>query len=89
MSINFQRIYLPTYILDFINNNKDIPSIDPQLILSTATNTQILEIILAFYPHFEFDNAAKEDQEVAQGPGVEEYWNYLLYGHYEWVDADR
>lgn len=63
MSINFQSIYLPTNILDFIIN-EDIPRIDPQLILSKATNSQILEIILAFYPHFEFDEAAKEDQEL-------------------------
>ena len=37
--------------------------------------------------HFAF--VAKEDQEVAQGPGVEEYCNHLLDGHYEWVDDDH
>lgn len=64
MSHPFHReIFLPTYILQFVNNeaNKNEPKLDHQLFLDEAATSQVLEIIHLFYPHIRFSIEAEDD----------------------------
>ncbi|EGG03991.1 uncharacterized protein MELLADRAFT_89761 [Melampsora larici-populina 98AG31] len=57
------RVFLPASILNYIPDGAE-PRIDINLLLSQATNTEIVKVILAFYPHFQFTQAAQEDREL-------------------------
>ncbi|EGG04626.1 uncharacterized protein MELLADRAFT_88691 [Melampsora larici-populina 98AG31] len=54
------HIYLPTYILEYVVDGR----VDPDMFLSKATPARFLEVILAFYPHFDFTQDAREDDEL-------------------------
>lgn len=57
------HIFLPTYLLESVVDEN--PSkIDPDIFLSKATTSQLLEVIHAFYPHFTFVDTAREDHEL-------------------------
>ncbi|KAH9806730.1 hypothetical protein DFH28DRAFT_919834 [Melampsora americana] len=58
-------VFLPTYILEYVVNEVS-PRIDSDLFLRKATPEQLLEVIVAFYPHFKFTKKAKEDYELLQ-----------------------
>ncbi|EGG11770.1 uncharacterized protein MELLADRAFT_90807 [Melampsora larici-populina 98AG31] len=53
MSLIKNFVYLPTYILDYVVD-EPTPKIDADRFLSTATPTELRQMIVAFYPHFEF-----------------------------------
>ncbi|KAH9809873.1 hypothetical protein DFH28DRAFT_903769 [Melampsora americana] len=57
------HVFLPSYILNFATDEAE-PKIDVNLFLSQASNPQILEVILAFYPHFTITEAANNDRAV-------------------------
>ncbi|EGG00660.1 uncharacterized protein MELLADRAFT_73148 [Melampsora larici-populina 98AG31] len=57
------HIFLPSYILKYVVHEPR-PMIDPDLFLSKATPSQILEVILSFYPYFRFTQNAREDHEL-------------------------
>ncbi|EGG11043.1 uncharacterized protein MELLADRAFT_92484 [Melampsora larici-populina 98AG31] len=54
-------VLLPNYILQCVRDDCNPPRIDPELFLSKATNSNILDMIFAFYPHLEFDENAKDN----------------------------
>ncbi|KAH9820056.1 hypothetical protein DFH28DRAFT_885761 [Melampsora americana] len=58
-------VFLPTYILEHVVNNFS-SRIDSDSFLRKATSEQLLDVILAFYPHFCFTEKAKEDHELLQ-----------------------
>lgn len=58
-------LFLPSYLLDYVVNDVS-PRFDFDCFLSKASNPQILETILAVFPHFTFEEAAKEDRELLQ-----------------------
>ncbi|EGG04273.1 uncharacterized protein MELLADRAFT_89501 [Melampsora larici-populina 98AG31] len=58
------HIFLPSYILGYIVDNQTKPRIDSDLFLSKATTSQIVEVILSFYPYFRFTQNAQEDHEL-------------------------
>lgn len=62
MSIQ-SHVFLPEYLLESVVSG-DPFNIDPNLFLSKATTSQLLEVIHAFHPHFIFDEAARENHEV-------------------------
>ncbi|EGG02886.1 uncharacterized protein MELLADRAFT_90482 [Melampsora larici-populina 98AG31] len=57
------HIFLPSYILQYVVNEPR-PRIDSDLFLSKATTSQIVEVILSFYPYFRFTQNAQEDHEL-------------------------
>ncbi|EGG08156.1 uncharacterized protein MELLADRAFT_84928 [Melampsora larici-populina 98AG31] len=59
------RIFLPDYLLQYVVEGIT-PRIDPDLFLSEAATTEILETILAFYPHFRFTAHVQEDRDLLQ-----------------------
>lgn len=64
MSHPFHReMFLPTYILQFVNNEVDNnkPKLDHQLFLDEAATSQVLDIIHMFYPHIRFSVEAEDD----------------------------
>ncbi|EGG11035.1 uncharacterized protein MELLADRAFT_92471 [Melampsora larici-populina 98AG31] len=58
-------VFLPSYLLRYVVDGIR-PSIDPELFLRTAATTEILETILAFYPHFRFTPNAQQDRDLLQ-----------------------
>ncbi|KAH9817078.1 hypothetical protein DFH28DRAFT_1081353 [Melampsora americana] len=70
MSYVHTSVFLPNYVLDSVVD-KHGPIIDPEVFLSTATPTKLLEMILAFYPHFNFSKTAQEDHELLRQIFVE------------------
>lgn len=54
-------VFLPNYMLQFVCDGSDPPKIDTELFTSQASCSQLLDIILAFYPQFQFDEKVKED----------------------------
>ncbi|EGG08662.1 uncharacterized protein MELLADRAFT_84673 [Melampsora larici-populina 98AG31] len=58
-------VFLPEYILEsVIDGHSNTPRIDPESFLSKATPKKLLEVILAFFPHFKFTQNAQEDHEL-------------------------
>ncbi|KAH9807515.1 hypothetical protein DFH28DRAFT_1139055 [Melampsora americana] len=63
MSHVHTSIFLPDYVLESVVDERT-PRIDPESFLSKATPTKLIEVILAFYPHFKFTKSAQEDHEL-------------------------
>ncbi|EGG11563.1 uncharacterized protein MELLADRAFT_91129 [Melampsora larici-populina 98AG31] len=63
MSYVHTSIFLPKYILESVIDG-DTPRIDPETFLSNATPTKLLEVILAFYPHYKFTKNSQKDHEL-------------------------
>lgn len=67
---NFEScVFLPSYVLQFIDEK--YPKFNPDAFLSSATPERLLEIILAFYPHFTFTQKAKDDRELLRKMFIE------------------
>lgn len=62
MSTSESCVFLPSYVLDSVDDQSS--KLDPDIFLSRATSTQLLETILAFYPHFTFTKKAQDDHEL-------------------------
>ncbi|KAH9808453.1 hypothetical protein DFH28DRAFT_909529 [Melampsora americana] len=56
-------IFLPDFILEYVVG-EDNPRIDPDLFITKATPSQIMEVISAFYPHLQFTENARNDHEL-------------------------
>ncbi|KAH9811081.1 hypothetical protein DFH28DRAFT_881771 [Melampsora americana] len=64
MSTSFQStVFLPDYILECVVD-QSTPKIDTELFLSKASANNLIEMIVAFYPHLNFTSTAKEDREL-------------------------
>ena len=64
MSTSIQStVFLPDYILECVVD-KSTPRIDTELFLTKASANNLLEMIVAFYPHLNFTSTAKEDCEL-------------------------
>ncbi|EGG02589.1 uncharacterized protein MELLADRAFT_91265 [Melampsora larici-populina 98AG31] len=64
MSTDFQTncVFLPISILQYVGVGSGTPRIDPELIIKKATTSEIREILVSFYPHFDFDETAKDER---------------------------
>ncbi|EGG03943.1 uncharacterized protein MELLADRAFT_89762 [Melampsora larici-populina 98AG31] len=58
------HIFLPNYILEYVVEDQDNPRLDPNLFLSKASTSQIVEVIMSFYPHLRFTENARQDHEL-------------------------
>lgn len=56
-------VFLPNYILDYVVGD-DNPRIDPDLFITKANPSQIVEVILSFYPHLQFTENARHNHEL-------------------------
>ncbi|EGG02569.1 uncharacterized protein MELLADRAFT_91299 [Melampsora larici-populina 98AG31] len=56
-------VFLPKYILDYVVGD-DKPRIDPDLFITKANPSQIVEVIVAFYPHLQLTENACHDHEL-------------------------
>lgn len=64
MSLPEHCVFLPSYLLEYTSVDDPLSRINSEVFLSTATPTQLLETIIAFYPHFKFTKKAKEDHKL-------------------------
>ncbi|KAH9809644.1 hypothetical protein DFH28DRAFT_1133005 [Melampsora americana] len=58
------HMFLPNYILEYVVCDETSSKIDPDLFLSKATTSQIVEVIVSFYPHLRFTEDAQQDHEL-------------------------
>ena len=63
-------VFLPDYILECVVD-KSTPKIDTKLFLSRASSNNLLEMIVAFYPHFKVTPTAKADHELLRSIFIE------------------
>ncbi|EGG05596.1 uncharacterized protein MELLADRAFT_87862 [Melampsora larici-populina 98AG31] len=56
-------VFLPEYILEYVVGENN-PRIDPDLFITKATPSQIVEVILAFHPHLQFTENACNNHEL-------------------------
>lgn len=56
-------VFLPDYILEYVVGDNE-PRIDPDHFITKATPSQIVEVILCFYPNLQFTENARHDHEL-------------------------